>query len=126
MSPFNRFPSRDLAQWALLALWTATLLMALVNALAVVRRMPIQRIQQDNLEEQAVRSAARWLQSVPPGAHVVMLLTNRDLTSGWFSLRLNYFVTPRRLDIAWESLPADAMKHYDFVLAYYSAQPLVS
>lgn len=109
----------------LAALWALAALVALVNALGMARRAPLLRQQVNGPDEQAAQAAARWMRPLPPNARVLALLSKRDVRPGWFRIRLNYLVYPRRYDATWDTLPADAARHFDYVLAYHSAQSVI-
>lgn len=91
---------------------------------AGIRRAPIMRQQADDLDEQAVRHAAIWLQKQPPNSRI-LLLVRKDLKSEWYRYRLNYFIYPVRPDIARDALPSEVERRYNLVLAYGSAQALI-
>jgi hypothetical protein len=83
--------------------------------------MPIQRRLADNADAQAARQAASWFQELPPDADVWLLLSASDPTSFWYGTRLTYEISPRRLSIAINTLPA-AARHADALLAFGSAR----
>jgi len=109
----------------LAALWALAALVALVNALGMARRAPLLWQQVNGPDEQAAQAAARWIRPLPSDARVLALLSKQNVRPGWFRIRLNYLVYPRRYEATWDALPADAARRFDYVLAYHSAQAAV-
>lgn len=103
--------------------WRAALILAVINLLAVVHRLPIQAHQEIGAEEAAVQQAARWIGALPPSTRIAVALSHKDPIRDWYSIRLNYLIYPRPYQVVWEQFPADAASRYDVVLTFGTRYP---
>ncbi len=106
-------------------LWAFALLVTVVNALAVVWRLPVQRHLANDADEQAVQDAVRWIAPLPTNARLLLLVSNQDQTHFHFSTRLIYFLYPHHIDIVSNSLPPDALSRYEGILAFGRMAPVL-
>ena len=104
------------------AIWWMAALFAVINGLFVLRRVPILRAESVTPDERAAQAASVWLRDEPVGSRILLLRSHRDIGAVWFGYRLNYLIYPILVDSAWETLPDDAARRYDRILAIGAAR----
>ena len=103
-------------------LWAAAIFVTVVNVFVVLRRLPVQRAKAQTPQEKTAVAAGALLRQLPTSERILLLLSHKDVPALWFHYRLGYLLYPQRHDVAWETLPVDAARRYDIVLAYGKAQ----
>lgn len=107
----------------ILIAWLVALAFAVINLIAVVRRLPIQARQEIGTEEAAVQQAVSWMALLPPSARIAVALSRHDIIRDWYSIRLNYLTYPRPHEVIWDQFPSDASTRYDVVFTFGVVHP---
>ena len=105
--------SRLLRGFALFAL-----LVAAVNALVEVRRLPIQRHLADDANEQTAQQVAQWIHALPFQTRVAIVVADGEPTGFWFRSRLTYLALPHRLNFPTNPFSPNKPLPCDAIVAY--------